>query len=163
MDLLLVWYGTSSFSQILPKSRITARLPYLCLLWGRLYRCCLVLETCSFSRMIYKWMTLTVDVRRVCIMSAFFFLFLFMLVAKQWFKMFYPSMHLVLKVFRVYSSKKLGGTIHVQSFDVSSASVTTFLWSFFFVSGILLDFCFICSHYYRPLKLLVLVLFFCCC
>lgn len=163
MDLLLVWYGTSSFSQILPKSRITARLPYLCLLWGRLYRCCLVLEICSFSRMIYKWMTLTVDVRRVCIMSAFFFLFLFMLVAKQWLKMFYPSMHLVLKVFRVYSSKKLGGTIHVQSFDVSSASVTTFLWSFFFVSGILLDFCFICSHYYRPLKLLVLVLFFCCC
>lgn len=75
MDLLLVWYGTSSFFQILPKSRITARLPYLCLLWGRLYRCCLVLETCSFSRMIYKWMTLTVDVRRVCIMSAFFFYF----------------------------------------------------------------------------------------
>lgn len=29
-----------------------------------------------------------------------------------------------------------------------------------FVSGIFLDFCFICSHYHRPLKLLVLVVFF---
>lgn len=136
MAFLLVWYGTSSFSQILPKSRIAAWLPYLCLLWGRLYRCCLVLETCSFSRMnihVNEWRSQLMSEGYVLcrhFRHFSFYFFLCLLVSND----LKCSTHLCIwssRVLRVFTSKKLDGIIHVQSFDVSSASLTTFLWSFF--------------------------------